>query len=77
MPIIFVAGSREEINSGKGKIVLPLTQAAAALNVNENTLRRMIERNEITPYPERMRGMPLFLEEDVEKLRRTREKQGY
>jgi len=77
MPILLVAGTKEELRSGKGKVVIPITQAAAALGVNENTLRRLIEKNQITPYPERMRGMPLFLEEEVEKLRESREKDSY
>lgn len=77
MPIIFVAGTREEIRSGKGKVVIPLTQAAATLGVNEATFRRLIEKDKITPYPERIRGMPLYLEEEVEALRQSREKEGY
>ena len=77
MPIVFVAGSREEIRSGRGKVVVSLTQAAAALGVNEATFRRLVAQNAITPYPERIRGMPLYLEDEVEKLRLQREKQGY
>jgi len=77
MPILIIVGSKDELRSGKGKVVIPITQAAAALGINENTFRRLIEKDLITPYPERMRGMPLFLEDEVEKLRESREKAGY
>ena len=72
MPIAFVAGTEEEIKAGKGKLLLTATQAAARVGINERRLRQLVDKDEITPYEEKVCNMPLFLLEDVEALRQSR-----
>lgn len=77
MPITFVAGTDEQIAAGKGKRLLTATMAAARLGINERRLRMLVEEDIITPYEERVYNMALYVEDEVEELRKSRLKRGY
>ncbi len=77
MPIAFIGGTDEQIKAGKGDLLITRTQAAARLGMNEKRFSTLIEKDLITPYEERICNMPLFLADDVEKLRESRLKRGF
>lgn len=77
MPIVILVGENNEIERGQGRPALTRTQAAARLGIAEKSIYRMIENMELTPYKERLFNSPLFIEEDVEKLREKRLKNAY
>ncbi len=72
MPIVVIAGTVEEVRSGKGQIVVTHTEAAAIAGVSFSTIRRLVELNQLTPYPERALGSPVYLLSDIEKIRDER-----
>jgi hypothetical protein len=77
MPIAIIAGTDEEIRSGKGRLMLTRTQAAARLGVAERRISDLVEEGEITPFEERLFHIPLFVADEVEELRKKRLKRYF
>ena len=76
MPVVFLVGTDEELEQGKGKPALTRTVAAARLGVTERTIRELVEAAQLTPA-EYIGNNVLFLSEDVEELREKRRKRGF
>lgn len=72
MPIAIVAGSDDEIQSGKAKLMLTRTQAAARLGVTERRIKQFVDDMLLTPYEEKLFHIPLFPADEVETLRQSR-----
>lgn len=72
-----MSGSPDDIRQGRGQIMLTVTQTAARLGVTERTVRRFVDATVLTPHEEKFANIPLFFEDDVEKLREERSKRGY
>ena len=77
MPLAIIAGSDEEIRSGKGQLMLTRTQAAARLGVSERRVNRFVEDGDLTPYEEKIFNSPLYPNDEVEHLRVSRLKRSY
>lgn len=77
MPIAIIAGTDEELRSGKGERMLTRTQAAARLGVTEKRIYEFVNRDELTPYEEKLFHIPLFPENEVEALRQRRLKRSF
>lgn len=77
MPIAFIAGTDEQIQAGKGELLLTTTQAAARLGMNERRLRMLVEEGKLKAYGERYCNVPLFVAKDVETLREAQLKRGF
>lgn len=77
MPIAIVVGDEQAIRSGKGKLALTSTQAAAKLGIHERSLRRIVTQGLITPCEEKHGAFLLFAEDDVEQLRKSRLRRSY
>lgn len=73
---MFLVGSDEELEQGRGKPALTRTVAAARLGVTERTIRELVEADQITPV-EYVGNSVLFLSEDIEALREKRRKRGF
>jgi len=72
MPIALIGGTHEEIERGEGKLLLTRTQAAVELGVAERRVRDFVTSGELTPFDERLYGMPLYEAAAVRQLRASR-----
>lgn len=72
MPIAIIGGSDDEIRTGKAKLMLTRTQAAARLGVTERRIKQFVDDALLTPYEEKLFHIPLFPSDDVEELRQSR-----
>lgn len=77
MPIAIMAGTDDEIRTGKAQIMLTRTQAAARLGVTERRIKQFVDDGILTPYEEKLFHIPLFPSNEVEEVRQSRLKRGY
>lgn len=71
MPLLLIYGSDEELQSGRGVVVVPAAQAALMLNVSDRRFRQLVARGDISPAA-RIVTADLYLVSDVKALHERR-----
>jgi hypothetical protein len=78
MPFLIVWAEKQESLKTDAQEALTRAQACAALGlVSERALNTALARGDLSPCPERIGNVQLFLANDVEELRQSRLKRDY
>ena len=77
MPAVIIVGAADELKSGKGILALTSAQAAARIGCSIASLRLYVLQGKITPYPEKIGGIVIFKETDVETFKASRMGSNY